>query len=182
MDSKVRIDAEREVFMHSFQPITVDFIECNPFEKIGKEWMLVTAGNEKKANTMTASWGGMGVMWGKNVVYVVIRQSRYTKEFIDKEKKFSLSFVGNKSRSMLRYLGSVSGRDEDKIKQAGVDLNYHEGVPFVDQGNTVLICNVLSATLLKPEDFEAQDIDKTWYTDQDYHTLYIAEVTEFLAR
>lgn len=177
-----RNSAEREVYMHSFQPITVDFMECNPFEKIGKEWMLVTAGTEKKANTMTASWGGMGVMWGKNVVYVVIRQSRYTKEFIDQEKKFSLSFLGGKSQSMLRYLGSVSGRNEDKIKAAGVELNFHQGVPFVDQGNTILICNVLSATLLKAEDFVTQEIDKEWYSDQDYHTLYIAEVTEFLAR
>ena len=46
--------------MHSFQSFTADMLECSPFDKIGKEWMLVTAGNEEKVNTMTASWGGMG--------------------------------------------------------------------------------------------------------------------------
>lgn len=168
--------------MHTFQPVPSTFMECNPFEKIGKEWMLVTAGNEQKANTMTASWGGMGVMWGKNVVYVVIRQSRYTKEFIDREGTFSLSFLGEKNRSMLKYLGSVSGRTEDKIKEAGVELQYEKGIPFVDQANTILLCRVMSASLLKPEEFADSEIDGAWYQDKDYHTLYIAEVTEILAR
>lgn len=168
--------------MHSFQPVSVDLMECNPFEKIGKEWMLVTAGNEEKANTMTASWGGMGVMWGQNVVYVVIRQSRYTKEFIDREGTFSLSFLGEKHRSMLKYLGSVSGRTENKIKEADVELNYAQGVPFIDQCNLAFICQVMSATVLKPDDFLDQGIDTSWYSDKDYHTLYIAKITDILAR
>ena len=168
--------------MHTFQPVPPNFMECNPFEKIGKEWMLVTAGNEQKANTMTASWGGMGVMWGKNVVYVVIRQSRYTKEFIDREGTFSLSFLGEKKRSMLKYLGSVSGRTEDKIKEAGVDLHFEKEAPYVDQASLVLICRVMSATPLKPEEFIDREIDGAWYQDKDYHTLYIAEVTDILAR
>lgn len=168
--------------MHSFQPFTADMMECNPFEKIGKEWMLVTAGSGQKANTMTASWGGLGVMWGKDVAYVVIRQSRYTKEFIDEEKAFSLSFLGEKHRNMLKYLGTVSGRTEDKIKEAGVEINYEKGVPFVDQAELVLICRVLSATELRAEDFIERELDQQWYSDKDYHTLYIAEITDFLAR
>lgn len=171
-----------EVFMHSFQKVSSQLMECNPFEKIGKEWMLVTAGDEEKANTMTASWGGMGVMWGKNVVYVVIRQSRFTKEFIDEKGTFSLSFLGEKHRNMLKYLGSVSGRTEDKIKEAGVELDFENGVPYVDQGNLALICKVMSATRIEPGDFVEPGIDEQWYSDKDYHTLYIAEVTDILAR
>lgn len=168
--------------MHSFQEVSPEYMECNPFEKIGKEWMLVTSGDKEKANTMTASWGGMGVMWGKNVVYIVIRQSRYTKEFIDKSGTFSLSFLGEKHRNMLKYLGSVSGRTEDKIKEAGVELNYQDGVPFVDQGNLILICRVMSATDIRPDDFIEAGLDDTWYKDKDYHTLYIAEITKIMAR
>ena len=74
--------------MHSFQKITTDIMEINPFDKIGKDWMLVTAGNEQKVNTMTASWGALGQMWGKDAAFVVIRQSRFTKEFIDRVGKF----------------------------------------------------------------------------------------------
>ena len=131
--------------MHSFQSFTADMLECSPFDKIGKEWMLVTAGNEEKVNTMTASWGGMGVMWGKNAAFVVIRQSRYTKEFIDREGTFSLSFLGEKHRNMLKYLGTVSGRTEDKLKEAGVEIDYQNGVPYVDQANLVLICRAMPA-------------------------------------
>ena len=80
--------------MHTFQPYPIDLIEMNPFTKIGKEWALVTAGDKGKANTMTVSWGGVGVLWGKNVVYIFIRDSRYTKEFIDSHEFFSLN-IGN---------------------------------------------------------------------------------------
>ena len=66
-----------------FREVPIESIEFNPFAKIGKQWMLVTAGDQEKFNTMTASWGGAGVMWGKNAVTVYIRPQRYTKEFID---------------------------------------------------------------------------------------------------
>ncbi len=82
--------------MHTFQPYPIDMLEFNPFQKIGKEWMLITAGNKEKANTMTASWGGVGVLWGKNVVFAFVRDTRYTKEFIDREETFSLTFLEEK--------------------------------------------------------------------------------------
>lgn len=168
--------------MHTFQKITTDIMEINPFEKIGKDWMLVTAGNEEKANTMTASWGALGQMWGKDAAFVVIRQSRFTKEFIDREGKFSLSFPKNSYRKVMKFLGTVSGRNEDKIKEAGIEIGFYNKVPYVDQADLLLICKVMSATLIKPEDFKDKDIDMAWYKDKDYHTLYIAEITDILAR
>ena len=168
--------------MHSFQKITTDIMEINPFDKIGKDWMLVTAGNEQKVNTMTASWGALGQMWGKDAAFVVIRQSRFTKEFIDREGKFSLSFPMFDYKKLMKFLGSVSGRDEDKIKESGVEIGYYNGVPYIDQADLLLICKVMSATLIKPEDFKDKGIDMSWYKDKDYHTLYIAEITDFLAR
>ncbi|MCD7824705.1 MAG: flavin reductase family protein [Clostridiaceae bacterium] len=168
--------------MHTFQEITIDQLEINPFQMIGKEWMLVTAGNEKKANTMTASWGGMGIMWGKNVVYVFIRDSRFTKEFIDREGMFSLSFPKEEYRKEMKFLGAVSGRDEDKIKEAGVHVAYHEGVPYIDEGSLVMICRVLSETPIRKEEFKDASIDENWYSTGDYHNMYVAEITSVLAR
>lgn len=168
--------------MHSFQKITSDIVELNPFEKIGKDWMLVTAGNKEKVNTMTASWGALGQMWGKDAAFIVIRQSRYTKEFIDREGKFSLSFLKKEHKTLMKFLGAVSGRNEDKIKEAGVEIGFYEGVPIIDQADFILVCRVMSATLLKPEDFIDKGIDEMWYKDKDYHTLYIAEVTDIIAR
>ena len=168
--------------MHSFQKITSDIVEINPFEKIGKNWMLITAGNKEKVNTMTASWGALGQMWGKDAAFIVVRQSRYTKEFIDREGKFSLSFLNEKHRHLMKFLGAVSGRNENKIKEASLEIGYYEGVPIIDLAEFILICRVMSSTLLKPEDFIDKGIDETWYKDKDYHTLYIAEVTDMIAR
>ena len=61
--------------MHTFQPIPVDMLDMNPFTKIGKEWALLTAGNKQESKTMTICWGGVGVLWCKNVVYVFERDS-----------------------------------------------------------------------------------------------------------
>ena len=95
--------------MHCFQPIPSELFELNPFEKIGTDWMLITAEKNGKPNTMTASWGGFGVIWGKNVAYIVVRESRYTKEMIDGSDTFSLSFLNHKDyKSTLKYLGVIS--------------------------------------------------------------------------
>ncbi|MDD7402477.1 MAG: flavin reductase [Butyribacter sp.] len=168
--------------MHNFQKIDIDQMEINPFKMIGKDWMLVTAGNKEKANTMTASWGGVGVMWGKNVVYVFIRDSRFTKEFVDREGTFSLSFPSEEYRKEMKFLGTVSGRDEDKITEAGVHVNYYNDVPYIDEGNLVMICRVMSETPIKKEEFLDETLDGTWYSTKDYHNMYIAEITDILAR
>lgn len=170
--------------MHNFQQVPMEYFEENPFKLIGKEWMLITAMKDHKANTMTASWGGLGVMWGKNVAYIVVRNSRYTKEFLDSADTFSLSFFDEKYKSALKYLGAVSGRDEDKIANAKLKVQLHEGTdtPFIDEANMVLICRKLYAGQLAAENFQVSEIQEQWYKDEDYHVLYIGEILEMDAR
>lgn len=168
--------------MHKFQSIPIEMLDMNPFTKIGKEWALVTAGDKVKQNTMTISWGGMGVLWGKNVVYVFVRDSRYTKEFIDNGNFFSLTFLGNEYRDALNFCGSHSGRDCDKISKAGLTVGNKIGIPYIDEGNLVFLCEKLSATRIEPDSFLTKDIEKKWYADGDLHTMYIAEIIEVMAR
>ena len=92
----------------AFKEISIDTLKINPFHKISKEWMLITAGDEKKSNTMTASWGGVGIMWGKNVATAYIRPQRYTKEFVDNSEYFTLSFLPEEKREALNVCGRVS--------------------------------------------------------------------------
>lgn len=167
--------------MHTFQPFPTELFETNPFTKIGKEWMLITAGSKEKVNTMTASWGGLGVLWGKNVVYIFVRDSRYTKEFIDANDTFSLTFFeGN--HPALKYLGTVSGREEDKIAGARFHTNYSGDTPFIDEGNLVFLCKKLSATRMSADQFIDVNIASTFYKDNDMHTMYVGEITQILAR
>lgn len=166
--------------MNQFNEITPEMMDKNVFHAIGKEWMLVTAGNEKKANTMTASWGGLGVMFGKDAAYIVIRPQRYTREFLDNEDTFSLSFLDESHRSALNYLGSVSGRDEDKISKSGLTVAYTDHTPYIADANTVLICRKMLRQQFDKASLTDAGFDKTFYPNKDYHILYIAEITRVL--
>lgn len=166
----------------SFQEIKPDELQKNPFTMIGKEWLLVTAQKEGKANTMTASWGGVGVMWGKEVAFIVIRPQRYTKEFIDGSDTLSLSVLPETYRKTLGYLGSISGRSEDKIAKSGLTLVCEEGTPYFEEANTVLICKKLYAQEYRPECFLDAEPAEKWYPDKDFHTMYICEIKKVLQK
>ena len=168
--------------MHTFQPYPIDLIEFDPFTKIGKEWMLITASEGDKINAMTASWGGVGVLWGKNAAFIFVRDSRYTKELIDRSDHFSLTFFDNSHKSALKYFGMVTGRREDKIKTAKMNVNYYEDIPFIDEGNFVICCRIISATPILPEQFLDSEIQEKWYADGDLHTMYVGEIIQILAR
>ena len=117
----------------SFHEICAKDFENSVFHTIAKEWMLITAEKQMDgkpvANTMTASWGGLGHLWNKNVAFAFIRPQRYTKEFVDQSEYFSLCFFGGEKMKELGYLGTVSGRDEDKIQKSGLTLTHLNGVP-----------------------------------------------------
>lgn len=168
--------------MHTFQPYPIELLEMNPFTKIGKEWALVTAGSKKKANTMTVSWGGVGVLWGKNVTYIFIRGSRYTKEFIDSGDFFSLAFLSEDYRAALQYCGSNTGRDKDKFAEAGLSPAYRHGIPYPDEANLFMICRKMAAVPITEDTFTDKEIMGKWYSDNDMHTMYVGEIIEVLAR
>ena len=150
--------------------------QINPFQMIGKDWMLVTAGDENGWNTMTASWGFMGVMWGKNVATTVIRPQRYTKEFIDKAEYFTLSFFDESQRKSLSYCGSHSGRDVDKAKETGLTPVFADGTTAFEQAKTIVVCKKLYVQDMIPESFVDSSIDGQWYASKDYHVQYIGEI------
>ena len=162
----------------TFKEVSPQTLNFNPFTRIGSDWMLITAGQPGDMNTMTASWGGIGVMWGKNVAVTVIRPQRYTKEFIDKEELFSVSFLKDGHRDALKLCGSVSGRDHDKIKEAGLTPVFIDGVPAFEEADTILICRKMYRTSMNPADFIDKDADNKFYPEKDYHDMYIAEIVK----
>ncbi|KAB3534873.1 flavin reductase family protein [Alkaliphilus pronyensis] len=168
--------------MASFREIKPEEIEKNPFHAIGKDWMLITAEKDGKVNTMTAAWGGLGVMWNKNVAYIVIRPQRYTKEFVDASNTFSLTFFDKGFEDELTYLGRVSGRDEDKISKLNMTVEYSEKTPYFTNANLVVICNKLYAQDFQEDCFIDDAVASKAYPEKDYHTLYIGEITKVLVR
>lgn len=162
--------------MNTLTKIQVEELHSDPFTMIGKEWMLVSADYDSTVNTMTASWGGMGILWNKKVAFVFIRPQRYTKEFIDKADTFSLTFYDENYRKDLAYLGKVSGRDEDKIKQVGFHEAHVDDTPYFEEANTVLVCRKLYAQSMDPTCFIQTDLIEKNYPNQDFHTMYVVEI------
>ena len=154
----------------------------NPFDLIGQKWMLISAGTEDKWNTMTASWGAMGVMWGKNAVTVYIRPQRYTKEFVDREETFTISVLGEQYRKALSYCGKVTGKDMDKIKEAGLTPYFTDGTTGIEEADMIMVCKKMYHDTIKPECFDETENDSKWYPEKDYHTMYIAEIQKVLVR
>lgn len=162
--------------MDNYKEIIPEKVEKNIFHLINNEWMLITAKKDDKINTMTASWGGFGIIWNKRVASIVIRTNRYTKEFVDGSSKFSLCFFDKEYKKTLAYLGSVSGRDEDKITKSNLTVNYIEDVPYFEEAEMVIVCRKLYAQQMKPECFIVKEMDNEFYPKKDYHTLYIGEI------
>ena len=102
--------------------MTANEISKNVFDMIGKQWMLVGAAKDGKVNAMTASWGGLGVMWGKNVAFVFIRQTRYTKEFVDNGETFSLSLAMTREKCSIIWEQFPAGM---RIRCQNADCMYH---------------------------------------------------------
>ena len=134
--------------------ISISELQINPFELIGKDWMLVTAGCEERGyNTMTASWGHLGSIWGHHggsaTAVIYVRPQRYTKEFVDREQYFTLCFFDQKYHNALGYLGSHSGRDGDKVAQVGMTPVFEDDTTYFAEAKLVLFCRKLYQAPLK---------------------------------
>jgi flavin reductase (DIM6/NTAB) family NADH-FMN oxidoreductase RutF len=156
--------------------IALDEIRETPFELIGNRWMLITA-SSKTVNPMTASWGGFGIIWNRNVVIVTIRPTRYTYELIEKTNKFSLTFFDEDYRGILNYCGTKSGRKVDKIKETGLTPLKEDDYIYYDEATYAIFCNKLYFSDIDPNNFIEKDIDSL-YPKKDYHRMYLGEIVK----
>ena len=164
------------------KPVDVHEISENVFSLIGKQWMLITAGTAEHCNTMTASWGGLGVLWGAPAATCYIRPQRYTKEFVDREEYFTLTFFPEEYRKALSLCGSKSGREIDKVKECGFTVKTAScGAPYFEEAQLVLVCRKRFAQAMDPNNIP-QEIKEKWYPQKDYHTMYIGEIVEVLKK
>lgn len=158
----------------------ISALKDNFFEAISKEWMLITAGNKDRFNTMTASWGCMGWLWGKPVAVVFIRPERFTHEFVEAGEELTLSFLGHEPHMRKAYniCGSKSGRDTDKVAEAGLTpVATDSGNIAFAEARLTLECRKLYKSDINPSLFLDPDIEK-WYGGQrgGYHDFYILEI------
>ena len=156
--------------------ITPYELQGNAFQMIDRDWMLVTASDGDKFNTMTASWGGMGILWNKPVAFVFIRPRRYTFEFTEKNDRMTLTFFGGEKREALNICGTKSGRDCDKIKEAGlVPVEIGDGLYTFEGATVALVCRKIYTDMIKAENMMDPAIMKC-YKNNDFHKVYVCEI------
>ena len=150
----------------------------DPFRLIGKEWMLVTAGDISGYNTMTASWGGMGWLWNKPVAFIFIRPERFTHDFLETNAQVTLSFYNEEYRQALQICGTKSGRDTDKVAEAGLTpVELESGSITFAQARLTVDCRKLFKSAMHESDFIEKSILDTWYGKKGgLHDIYVLEI------
>ena len=166
----------------AFQKIEPSQYGKNPFEAIGKQWFLLTAGTEASGwNTMTCSWGALGVIWNKPSVTCYVRHSRHTFGFMEQQETFTLSLFDESQRKALAFCGSHSGRDCDKAAETGLHPITLDGAVTFAEAETVFVCRKRFASDL---DIAAlpEDVAAGFYADHDTHKMYIGEIVAVYQR
>lgn len=160
-------------------PINVNQLQENFFSAVGDEWMLIAAGTPEKCNFMTASWGCMGILWGRPVAICFVRPERYTYEFIEKNDVYTLSFLGDSEamRKAYEICGSQSGRDINKLEVTGLKaISTQQGSVAFEQSRLTLECRKLFVTDMKEANFLDKSILKQFYEGQGLHRIYVGEI------
>ena len=162
--------------LNGFLSINPTDVTDNVFKLIADDWMLLTAGSSDCFNTMTASWGAMGELWSRKVVFVFVRPQRHTFSFMEESKRFTLSFFPDSCRNVLDFCGSRSGRDVDKVAATGLTVVQpsKDTVAF-NEARLVLVCRKIYASDLDPSFFLDDSIEQC-YPESDYHRYYIGEI------
>lgn len=152
-------------------------------ENIGKGILLTTAA-DGQVNTMTIGWGVLGVVWSRPVFQVLVRESRYTKQFLEKNGEFTINVpLEQVDKNILAVCGTKSGRDMDKIKQLGLDLEPGEtvSVPAIRQLPLTLECKVIYKQEQDPAAIDPVCYERYYakgtHNEGDHHTVYYGQIT-----
>ncbi len=168
----------------SFREISPDSFDFSPFRLIGKDWLLITAPDSTKesgANAMTASWGGLGILWNKPVATIYVRPQRYTYNLCENSDRIALCTLPDERRDALKLCGTKSGRDIDKLCECGLSCVDIDGVKVIQESNIAMICRKMYADNLKKSCFVDKDQYKHYPTD-DFHRVYILEIEKILVK
>lgn len=174
----------------SHKPFDIRTWNDNPWSTVAERWMLITAGNAASWNTMTASWGGFGHLWNKDVAFIFVRPTRYTFGFMEASASFSLCFFGEEQREALEICGRVSGRDSDKAALTGLEpttFAYPPSAPLPGKaaGEDCVVGFAQAKIVLACRKLHAQDLDPACFVDpaianhykaMDWHRFYVASI------
>ena len=169
-------------FDQRFKEIAPEQMRDNIFTLVGKDFMVITAGNEGHHNSMIGSGGGLGVLFKKPTTWCILQTTRYTLELIQKEQAYTMSYFADEYRGPMLFLGSKSGRDSEKMKEVELtSVRTPCGNMAYKEARLVIECKLTEITTPNPDDFctqEAKDYIREAYKDPAEVRKYVfGEIT-----
>ena len=171
------------MFDELFTEIEPTDISDNVFKLFGKDYTVITAGNDSYFNSMTAAYGGFGIQFGLPSTWCFLRANRYTLDFIRGEQAYTMCWFDDEYKDAVLYFGSISGRNSDKM--ANNPLTYvitPDGNIAYKESILILECKLMQITTVSPDDFYFQKgkefVEKGFEDAQDYHKLVFGEITK----
>ena len=154
---------------------------------LGKDFYAVTAGKQEHYNSMVGSGGGFGILMRKPTIWGGFRTDRYTLELIQKEQTYTLTFFPEEYKKQLLYLGSKSGRDNDKMKEVELtSVQTPSGNMSYKEAKLIIECRLTQITTPNPNDFYSQDakdfINEAYKDENDYRKYVFGEITNVWAK
>lgn len=153
-----------------------------------KNGAFLTTKVDDKINSMVIEWGTIGMLWGKQVFICYVRESRFTRELLDKNPEFTINIpIDDYDKNILKICGTKSGRDMDKIKETGLTpiegnsisvpafkelpMTIECKVIYRQEQNIELIPSNIKNTFYRPREIVAD-------SNQDEHITYIGEIID----
>lgn len=175
-----------------FKEVNYKELRLNPMTMFGMDWALAGAGNKERGfNAMTIAWGHLGSIWDRQLdkrkmiiptVEVYLRPQRYTKHFFDKEEYFTVSTFSDEYKKALGYMGTHSGREEDKIAKAGLNVMDVDDTAGFEEASMIIICKKIYHAPLMENGFVEKTIIEENYPQKDFHEMYIGEIIKVLVK
>lgn len=187
--------------LKGFQQIDPMDLQLSPFKSINNDWMEICVGEKDgEVGAMTASWGGMGILWNKPVAFLFIRgaEHRFTRHILEQRPVLSLNFLGDDKKDAKIFLGRNHGWDfDDKIAAAGLTRGWcgvqleHTAAPeddkwahtpFIEESETVLICETMALQELQMESIISPSVKESFYGAEGPHGVFIVEIKAAFVR
>lgn len=188
-DSISYTDLKDKSFEELYKEIIPTDISDNVFKLVGEDYSVITAGTDSAYNTMTASWGGWGQLFNKPTTWCILNGNRYTLEFIQKEKTYTMSYFPDQFKEQVLFFGSKSGKGTDKMKENTLSfVKTPSGNIAYKEARMIIECKLVEVTEVNPNDFHTEEgksfIEKGLQkeTGKGYHKLVFGEITKVWVR
>ncbi|MDR2129666.1 MAG: flavin reductase [Odoribacteraceae bacterium] len=180
--SQAMENVKEKTFDELFTPVAPRDIVGNVFRLVGEDYTVITSGTGEDYNSMTASYGGWGILFNEPSTWCFLRANRYTLEYIRREKRYTMTYFDEPYRDQVMLFGTSSGRDSDKMKKHTLSaVKTPAGSVAYKEAKLIIECELTEITTVQPADYYSEEgrsfVVKAHEEVKEYHKLVFGKIT-----